>query len=138
MKNIFYIFLITLITLFCNCSGNSSKSVINSGGVQDSTKIVFINDTHDFGILKAGESVGCSFSFTNEGEKPLLISDVKAGCGCTNVKYPLKPIAPGKGGKIEIKYNTKGKNGQQRQIITVFSNGSEEPSMLIIRANVED
>ena len=137
MKNINFFLIIILITVFCNCSGNSGKSVANSGGIQDSTKIVFINDTHDFGLLKANESVGCSFSFTNEGENTLLIYDVKAGCGCTNVKYPLKPIAPGKGGKIEIKYNTKGKNGQQRQIVTVFSNGSEEPVMLIIKANVE-
>jgi hypothetical protein len=137
MKDIIYFLLISLFPVFCNCSGNSGKSVANSGGIQESTKIVFVNELHDFGNLKSGESVACSFKFTNEGKNPLLISDVKAGCGCTNVKYPLKPVEPGKGGTIEIKYNTRGKNGHQRQMVTVFSNGSEEPVILVIRANVQ-
>jgi hypothetical protein len=137
MRNIIYILLINLFTVFCNCSGNSGKSVAHSGGIQDSTIIVFIKDVHDFGILQSGESVGCSFSFVNEGKNPLLISEVTAGCGCTNVKYPLKPIAPGKGGTIDIKYNTRGKNGYQNQIVTVYSNGSEMPVILVIRANVQ-
>jgi hypothetical protein len=138
MKKIIYFLIISLFTIFCNCSGNSGKSVASSGGVQDSTKIVFVNDVHDFGMLKSGESVACSFSFTNEGDNPLLISEVTAGCGCTNVKYPLKPVAPGKSGTIEVKYNTRGKNGHQRQMVTVYSNGSQEPVMLIIRANVQE
>lgn len=137
MKNLIYLFVIFLITVFYGCSGGSGKSAVGIGGVQDSTTIVFLNDLHDFGDLKNDESVACSFKFTNEGKKPLLIRDVTAGCGCTNVKYPLKPVGAGKSGTIDVSYNTRGKHGHQRQMINVYSNGSEEPVMLVIRANVQ-
>lgn len=136
MKNVVFIFIIFSLTVYYGCSKGSGKSVASIGGVQDSTIIVFTKNVHDFGELKSGESVGCNFNFTNEGKKPLLIQNVTAGCGCTNVKYPLKPVAPGKSGFIEVTYNTRGKQGHQRQVITVFSNGSEHPETLIIRANV--
>jgi len=137
MKNFICVFVICLITALYGCSGGNGKSVANIGGIQDSTIIIFTKNLHDFGELKNGESVACSFSFTNAGDKSLLIQNVTAGCGCTNVKYPLKPLAPGKSGAIEVTFNSRGKHGNQRQAINVFSNGSDEPVILIIRANVQ-
>jgi len=137
MKNFAVILTISLFTVFFGCSRSGGKSTASSGGVQDSTVIVFAKTMNDFGDLKSGESVVCSFSFINEGKKPLLIHNVTAGCGCTNVKYPLKPVPPGKGGSVEVTFNTKGRQGHQRQAITVYSNGSKEPIMLVFHANVQ-
>ena len=136
MKHIIKIFIFFLFAVFYNCN-DRGKSISISGGVIDSTKIVFSSEVYDFGALERGELVVCKFNFKNEGKNPLLISDVRAGCGCTNVKFPLKPVAPGKGGAIEVTYNTSGKMGFQHQLLTVYSNGSEQPVLLTIKANVQ-
>ncbi|MDR2928357.1 MAG: DUF1573 domain-containing protein [Cytophagaceae bacterium] len=137
MKNYRAVILLFAIIAFVGCFGNGSRSAGGSGGEMDSTQIVFDKEMYDFGVLESLEPVACMFGFTNTGKAPLLIQDVVAGCGCTNVKYPLKPLAAGAKGSIEITFNPRGQQGHQRKIVTVSSNGSKEPQVLIIRANVQ-
>ena len=61
-----------------------------------------------------------SFEFTNTGDEPLIISNVQSTCGCTVPSKPTEPIAPGKTGKIEVKYNMN--PGPIRKTITVETN----------------
>ncbi len=88
---------------------------------QTGPKIEFKSDTVDFGTVYKGEDSGVrEFEFTNTGDKPLIIKDVKSTCGCTIPSKPKEPILPGKTGKIEIKYNMK--PGPIRKTITIMSN----------------
>ena len=136
MLNKLLVFLI--VALFVSgCFGNGNSNNAKNGEIKDSTLIVFEKEMHDFGTLTAGESVACQFGFTNAGEHALLIREVIAGCGCTNVKYPDKPLKPKEKGVIEITYNSRGKHGNQRQMVHVMSNGSQRPIGLVIRANVQ-
>ena len=65
--------------------------------------------SHDFGtIMEAKGPVTCTFEFTNTGDKPLLIIDAAASCGCTRPEFPAKPIKPGKKGKIKVTYSPTG------------------------------
>jgi len=41
------------------------------------------NGSFDFGTVTEGEIVSHTFSFTNTGSEPLIISDAKGSCGCT-------------------------------------------------------
>ena len=61
-----------------------------------------------------------SFEFTNTGDEPLIIKNVQSTCGCTVPSKPTEPIAPGKTGKIDVKYNMN--PGPIRKTITVESN----------------
>ena len=55
-----------------------------------------------------GSKVEHTFRFTNNGNTPLLINSVKAGCGCTVLKgWPKTPIKPGEKGEIPVVLNTK-------------------------------
>ena len=46
--------------------------------------IKFEKTTHDFGTMKEADGrVTTVFEFTNEGATPLVISKVRASCGCT-------------------------------------------------------
>jgi hypothetical protein len=92
---------------------------------------------HAFGELKSGEEVACRFAFTNTGTAPLLIRDVKAGCGCTNVQFPQKPLKPGESGSVELTFNTSGKRGHQQQNVVVLSNAQEPSILLSITAQVQ-
>ncbi|MCL2073944.1 MAG: DUF1573 domain-containing protein [Marinilabiliaceae bacterium] len=137
MKYQLSIFLIILLSINYACTGRSGKSVASSGGEQDSTIISFVTEIHDFGTINSGESVDCSFEFSNKGKKPLLIQEVIAGCGCTNVKFPKKPLAPNQKGTIEVTFNSAGRQGYQHKSIKVISNGSEKPVILTFQVNVQ-
>jgi len=94
MKNQFLILLISLITF----------SVYGQNGAKIEFKAP--NNTIDYGKVYRGEDNGSRiFEFTNTGNAPLVITDVKSTCGCTVPSKPKEPIMPGKTGEIEVKYN---------------------------------
>lgn len=45
------------------------------------------------------------FEFKNISDKPVVVEDASASCGCTVPEKPEKPIAPGETGKIKVQYN---------------------------------
>lgn len=69
--------------------------------------IKFEADAHAFGKVKKGNPVSVEFNFTNPTNKPLIIEDATAECGCTKPEYPQQPIMPGKKGKIKVTYDAK-------------------------------
>ncbi len=69
--------------------------------------IVFESQLHDYGTIKKNSDGTCWFAFANKGDAPLVITGVKASCGCTVPDYPKAPVLPGESGKIKVVYNTK-------------------------------
>ena len=79
------------------------------------------NNTIDYGTVVKGVDSGVrSFEFTNTGDEPLVITNVRSSCGCTIPSKPAAPIMPGKSDKIEVKYNMN--PGTISKTITVESN----------------
>ncbi len=102
-------------------------------------KIQFEKNTHDFGTLKeeAG-SVRYEFKFTNVGDAPLIISTVKASCGCTTPGWSNQPILPGKSGVVKAEYNPINRPGAFLKNLVVESNSVENQNlMLYIKGNVD-
>tara|TARA_B100000768_G_C11181968_1_gene333330 strand:- start:4 stop:411 length:408 start_codon:yes stop_codon:yes gene_type:complete len=89
-------------------------------------KIEFENSVVDYGEIPRGSDGIRVFNFVNTGNKPLEITKVYSSCGCTIPKKPEAPIAPGKTGKIQVKYDTN-RLGPIRKTITVNSNSTETP-----------
>lgn len=100
-------------------------------------KIEFKTDVIDYGTIEKGADGVRVFEFTNTGDAPLVISNVKSTCGCTVPKKPEGPIMPGETGKIEVKYDTKRVN-PIRKTITVFSNAETPTVALKIKGLVVD
>ena len=72
----------------------------------------FKETTYDFGTIKESKgAVKHTFEFKNTGDKPLIIVDAVASCGCTRPTYTAKPIKPGKKGKIEVTFSPVGRAG---------------------------
>jgi hypothetical protein len=93
--------------------------------------------SHDFGTIKEADGpVSCTFEFTNTGDKPLLIIDAAASCGCTRPEYPSKPIKPGKKGKIKVTYSPIGRPGFFKKTVKVKTNGKERNTTLHIEGKV--
>ncbi len=98
-------------------------------------KIQFKTDTIDYGQIEKGSDGLRIFEFTNTGNEPLIISDVKSSCGCTVPEKPKDPIAPGASSVIKVKYDTK-RVGKIRKTVTVYSNASEPIKALKIKGEV--
>jgi len=98
-------------------------------------KIQFKTDTIDYGEIEKGSEGLRVFEFTNTGNEPLIVSDVKSSCGCTVPEKPKGPIAAGATGVIKVKYDTK-RVGKIRKTVTVYSNATEPIKALKIKGEV--
>lgn len=102
------------------------------------TTLEFDKLVHDFGDVKAETDVYTQFVVTNTGNRPLIIENVSASCGCTTPKKPEGPIAPGQSDVIEVKF--KSKPGQMNEItktVTVEANTKEKKHKVEIKAFVK-
>lgn len=103
---------------------------------EDGPEISFETEKHDFGDVSQGEKVSHEFKFKNSGNKPLVLSNVLTTCGCTATDWPKDPIAPGKSGTIEVKFNTTNRSGKQNKVVTIISNAKTPQTRIKIIANV--
>jgi len=94
------------------------------------------NGTFDFGTVTEGEIVSHTFSFTNTGSEPLIISDAKGSCGCTVPSKPTAPIAPGETGDITVQFNSKNKKGARNQKVTITANTNPAQSFIYLTGTV--
>lgn len=100
-------------------------------------KITFEKTEHDFGkINEADGRVTTVFNFRNEGMAPLVLSNVRASCGCTTPNWTREPINPGESGQITVTYNPNGRPGRFQKTITVTSNAEEATIKLYIKGEV--
>lgn len=99
-------------------------------------KIVFNEETFEFGELPEGPQATHEFKFTNMGKEPLVLSNVRASCGCTTPSWPKDPILPGKEGTILVTYNTQGRVGPFTKSITINSNANEPDKVIYIKGDV--
>ena len=100
-------------------------------------KIAFEEESYDFGEVDEGAVVVHTFSFTNTGKAPLLISSARSTCGCTVPDWPKEPVPPGEKGKIEVKFNTQGKKNRQTKPITIVANTYPATSKIFVQGFVQ-
>ena len=99
--------------------------------------ITFERHDHDFGkINEADGKVTTIFTFKNEGMEPLVLSNVRASCGCTTPKWPRQPIEPGQTGEITVTYNPNGRPGRFTKTVTITSNATEPTTRVTIKGEV--
>lgn len=95
-------------------------------------KIEIVSGTSiDMGSVYGGEVVEKMAVIRNAGSDTLVISDVKAQCGCTATLMSDKVLAPNDTGKLSISFNTSGRNGHQSKQVYVMSNDPANPKMTI-------
>ncbi|MBQ3734948.1 MAG: DUF1573 domain-containing protein [Bacteroidales bacterium] len=107
-------------------------------------EIKFENTTYDFGKIKEeGGKVTGKFIFTNVGNEPLELTNVRPGCGCTAANYTKGAIAPGEKGYIEATYNPYNRPGAFNKNIRVttnepkfLENDKATPHMIFIKGEV--
>ena len=102
---------------------------------EQKAKMDFNGDTlHNFGKLKEGQIVACTFTFKNTGRSPLNIRKASGSCGCTMPDYPKAPVLPGEKGEIKVKFNSANKMGSQLKSVILYSNAQVPEMKLFIKS----
>jgi len=144
------IFLLTGITLMAFSSSfgqeaskkvrakSPSKTVIApkvEAPTLETAGMAFEQETIDYGTIEFKADGGREFVFTNNGTKPLIITNCAGSCGCTVPTWPREPIAPGAKGVIAVKYATD-RPGAFTKTITVTANIAETAKFITIKGTV--
>jgi hypothetical protein len=129
--------LLIFMSALAGCKSGTEKKQPDSSISNGISEIVFREYQHDFGKVEEGENIGYVFTFENKGTSDLVIISATTSCGCTVPKYDTKPIPPGGNGKLEVVFDTSGRNGFQTKTISVKSNALIPVVLLKITAFVD-
>lgn len=102
---------------------------------QKPTGLTFKEESFNFGDIEKGKPVTHEFSFKNTSKQTVLITNVKASCGCTTPTWTKTPIKPGETGNVTATYNA-ANPGAFTKTITVTTNDTEQNKVLSIKGKV--
>ena len=156
MMKIFYFLFLAMIVLSCTNSNDAdindqlkdklssdlvenprSLNSKNQDEIRDLGHLNFADTLHNFGEITEGEIIEYDFAYQNTGKKNVIISDAKAGCGCTIPTYQKEPIKPQESGVIKIKFNSQGKLGHNEKSVEISTNGNPSRYMLNIIVDIK-
>ncbi len=100
------------------------------------TTIEFNHAELDLGNLKQGKPQPGTFTFTNTGDTPFVMTNVATSCGCTTPEWPRHPIEPGKTGEIKVTYDAQ-HTGRFIKTIRVEGNVAGGAIALSIKGQVQ-
>lgn len=104
---------------------------------QEGAKISFEDLVHDFGLIEEGPNATHEFIFTNTGTAPLVLTNVKASCGCTTPSWTKEPVLPGEEGKVLVSYSTAKRLGAFNKSVSITTNAEVPLQVIYIKGNVE-
>jgi hypothetical protein len=143
MKKVMILAAGILVFTACNSAADRIESTpenttneASEGMMEALPSIVFEADFHNFGEITEGAVAEHVFTFTNEGDGPLIISNAQGSCGCTVPIWPRNPIAPGETGEIKVSFNSKGRAGKQDKRVTLTTNAVPQTKVLNITSTV--
>ncbi len=94
---------------------------------------------HDFGSIPKETPVSTVFKIKNTGDKPLIINDAKASCGCTVPRKPDEPILPGEEGELEVSFtsNPSQAGAPMNKSVTITANIPGSQKVVSIKGQVQ-
>ena len=95
----------------------------------------FKKEVINYGKIKKGDDGKRIFEFTNIGDAPLIIKDIKTSCDCAVPKKPEKPIMPNEKATITVEYDTSKTGGISKEII-IFSNAKNPVKKIKIKGYI--
>jgi len=129
MKKIFLLAMLTVLGVTTTNAQSASKAKTATPKVEGAG-MVFESETIDYGTIAHNADGKREFVFTNNGNKPLIITNATGSCGCTVPTSPKEPIAPGAKGVIGVKYATDRVGAFTKQV-TVTSNAEGQPTKVL-------
>lgn len=123
MKKLLFVF-VALFTVFGVHAQASSGDVVG----YSATSI-------DMGRVTLGAKKEVEFKILNNGQKPVVVLDVKSDCGCTKPKWDKAPIAAGGSSVVKLVFSAESR-GQFYKVMTVRHSGSKTLGKIVLRGEV--
>ncbi|HET6243129.1 MAG: DUF1573 domain-containing protein [Bacteroidetes bacterium] len=136
-------------SVYSKAAAMERKIEIIAVSVKDSVKIrlddlqeekfaeIFVEDKiFNFGKINYGEVVEHTFLIKNTGDSDLIIYNASGSCGCTIPQWSKEPVLPGEQAAIKVKFDSKGKMGNQSNTVTLISNAVPNVTVLTVSAEV--
>ena len=95
----------------------------------------FEKEVINYGKIKKGDEGKRIFEFTNIGDAPLIIKEIKTSCDCAVPEKSEKPIMPGENATLTVVYDTTKTGGFSKEII-IFSNAKEPIKRIKIKGYI--
>ncbi len=126
--------IITLLVGLFTVAGIAQTS--NQKDSKTGPQISFDKKVHNYGEIERKSDGTCTFTLTNTGTEPLVLTNVRTSCGCTAANWPRKPIPAGESKKIKVNYDTR-RMGNFSKSIKVYNNATNTPVELRIKGQVK-
>jgi len=94
-------------------------------------------EQYNFGKLKQNVPVTVYFTLTNTSDKPVVVENAWAGCGCTTPEVSKEPLAPHASTKVKVGYNAAAM-GTFTKDVYVKLVGIQDPKVIKITGEVVD
>lgn len=92
----------------------------------DAPKLVIAEPDLEWGSVRQGDLVVKYYTIKNAGNAPLIISSVKASCGCTAVHYD-EEVPPGGSGILRLEMKADRVSGSLTRSAKIHTNDSKKP-----------
>ncbi|MCD8738990.1 DUF1573 domain-containing protein [Mucilaginibacter roseus] len=92
----------------------------------------FVEEKHDFGKIPQGTPVSTVFVFTNVGQEPLILADVRPTCGCTIADFTKTPVKKGEKGNIKVTYNAAAVSPFSKTIVVTSNAKTPQKNLIIV------
>lgn len=89
-------------------------------------QLTFATEGHDCGTIFFDEVnvKTIEIEFSNTGDSPLVISNVRACCGTRVTEWTREPLLPGENGKISVSFRIPNRPHAISRVVTVESNSA--------------
>jgi len=92
-------------------------------------------ETYDFGKVKQGVPPVYFFEIKNISNKPVVVENTSASCGCTTPDKITEPIAPGATAKLKVQYSAAAASPFTKDVYIKIA-GIEQPKTVHITGEV--
>ncbi len=93
-------------------------------------ELTFENNRHDYGTVYVDDmpETKLAINFSNTGDEPLILSNVRACCGTRVTQWPREPILPGEEGTINVEFRLAPRAQRISRSVTVTYNNEDKPT----------
>ncbi len=126
MKKLSLLLVLAVLVLGANKEETIAK--LDTTKTPSKARLEILEPTFDFGIAPDGQRIVNHFLLKSVGEEPLLISQVRATCGCTSAPLEKDSLAPGDSTFLKVTFNSSGYRGRKaRKSVKITSNDQTRP-----------
>lgn len=90
-------------------------------------RLVCVEPLFDYGVKSNSIEIEHDFILRNAGGMPLIISQVRSGCGCTRAQLSHNTLAPGSNAVLSARLSLRGVVGPKQTHIYLHSNDPVNP-----------